>query len=220
MNQHKEIQYWKKKKTEVGRTVKALALKREKTLYLYEGEKQSRRKTRELQLQTLLGYEAKELQQARADLQAINSRIAGLEKEERKYSGVKIIGVLSLLAILFTFAGLLVYHNEKETPETIVEESAPGILINSLGDKISAFLQEYSSGNNLLTGAVVSTLPVEEQAGLFPVPEPDSDASDSSAELIIEPPVEAEEQEDSSLGIQQISIQNIPTITVVLNTTK
>src|SRR3989344_3346267 len=70
-----------------------------------------------------------------------------------------------------------------------------------------------------ITGAVVSTLPVEEQAGLFPVPEPDSDASDSSAELIIEPPVEAEEQEDSSLGIQQISIQNIPTITVVLNTT-
>src|SRR3989344_4383661 len=143
MNQHKEIQYWKKKKTEVGRTVKALALKREKTLYLYEMEKQSRRKTRELQLQTLLEYETRELQQAQAGLQIINSNLARLEKEEKKYSGVKVAGLLSLFVILFTFAGLFAYHNDKSTPETMIEESIPKISwMELLSNTIFAFLQE------------------------------------------------------------------------------
>src|SRR3989344_5405212 len=142
MNQHKDAQYWKKRQGEAVRTVKTLALKREKTLYLYEVEKQSRRKTRELQLRTLLTYEIRELQQAQAGLQIINSNIAGLEKEERKHSGVKIVGLLSLLVILFTFAGIFVYHNDGDAQQTILEEStSENSWINSLSDTIFAFLQ-------------------------------------------------------------------------------
>src|SRR3989344_3541186 len=112
MNPREDIAYWKKRKTEVERAVKIVSQKREKTLYLYEVEKQSRRKARELQLRTLLEYETKELQQTQAGLQKINAKIIELEREQQKHSNVRMIGLLSLFIILFTFAGLVVYHHD------------------------------------------------------------------------------------------------------------
>src|SRR3989344_4742456 len=112
MNPREDIAYWKKRKTEVERAAKIVSQKREKTLYLYEVEKQSRRKARELQLRTLLEYETKELQQTQAGLQKINAKIIELEREQQKHSNVRMIGLLSLFIILFTFAGLVVYHHD------------------------------------------------------------------------------------------------------------
>ena len=157
MDQHKEAAYWKKRKAEVERAVKVLTQKREKTLYLYRIEKESRRKIRELQLRTLLGYETKELHQALAGLQSINAKITALESEQKKHNNVKLFGWLSLFMVVFAFAGLIIHHNQgenQEMPEIPLEESSIS-WASSWSDKIAAFLKKYSSGNNALTGAVV-----------------------------------------------------------------
>ncbi|MEK6905534.1 MAG: hypothetical protein AABX24_03980, partial [Nanoarchaeota archaeon] len=102
MDRHKDLTYWKNRKAEVERAVKILAQKREKTLYLYETEKQSRsRKTAERQLQTLLEYETKELQQVQAGLQSINYKITELSKEDQKNNFVKTLGIVSICLVIF-----------------------------------------------------------------------------------------------------------------------
>ncbi|MEK6809140.1 MAG: hypothetical protein AABY40_00540, partial [Nanoarchaeota archaeon] len=156
MSQHKEMQHWKKRKVEVEIAIKALMLKREKTLYLYEMEKQSRRKARELQLRTLLQYETKELQQAQAGLRSINEKIKGFETEQQKYAIVKIVGLILLFAVLFTFAGVFIYQENMITSESSAEEIAKISWTEALGSRFFAFLKKYDGGDNLLTGAVIS----------------------------------------------------------------
>ncbi len=107
---------------------------------------------------------------------------------------------------------------------------------------ISFFLAVFTFKGNMLTGAAISTIPVEEQTGqteLVPVPEIDNNTPGTSTKLIIEPPLQVGEttkidtkidqeintepkiakEKSSSLGIQQIDVQAIPAITLVLNTT-
>ncbi|HLC72950.1 MAG TPA: hypothetical protein VJH37_05200, partial [Candidatus Nanoarchaeia archaeon] len=149
MNPRENIVSCKKRKTEVEKAVKMLMQKRERTLYLYNVESQAKRKTRLLQLRTLLEYETKELQQAQAGLQKINTKITELEKEQQKHSTVKLLGLISLFAILFTFAGLIVHHYEND--QAPIEESKSESWITT----IFTFLKKYNSGNNALTGAAV-----------------------------------------------------------------
>ena len=183
MNQHNDIQYWRKRKAEVERVAKNLALKREKTLYLYEVEKQSRRKTREAQLRTLLEYETRELQQTQAGLQSINSKIKDLEKEQQKHSKVRIIGLLSFIVIMFAFVGTLVYHNS--------EDALTGGVTAEIGEE----------------APMVGILPIEETA------------KESIPEETSKPEVIVPKEKKQNIGVQEIIIQNIPSITLVLNTT-
>ncbi len=201
MNQHKEAAYWKKRKTEVERAVKVLTQKREKTLYLYQIEKESRRKTRELQLRTLLEYETKELHQNLAGLQSINAKITALESEQKKHNNVKLFGWLSLFIVVFAFAGLIIHHNYGENQEMPLEESSIS-WTSSWSDKIVALLKKYSSGNNALTGAVVGIQPIIEEPVVeepsTEIPEEEPIVENPPAEEV-EIPVEEEEQVEEDI---------------------
>ncbi|MDP3698996.1 MAG: hypothetical protein Q8R47_05405, partial [Nanoarchaeota archaeon] len=220
MDQHKDLPNWKKRKAEVERAVKMLAQKRERTLYLYEVEKQSRRRTKEQQLRTLLEYETKEMQRAQAGLQAINNRITVLEKDQQRYSSLRMIGLIFIFAFLFTFAGLIVHHYGND--QVVVEESRSESWITD----IFTFLKRYSAGNNALTGAVVG-IPDgnchEEVHCVNEAPPAKEEILPAEVEEPIEeiPPDAAEttERKSPTIGIQEITIQNAPSITLVLNTT-
>ncbi|MEK6809079.1 MAG: hypothetical protein AABY40_00230, partial [Nanoarchaeota archaeon] len=104
---------------------------------------------------------------------------------------------------------------------------------------ISFFLAVFTFKGNMLTGAAISTIPVEEQTGqteLVPVPEIDNNTPGTSTKLIIEPPLQVGEttkidtkidqekntepkiakEKSSSLGKQQIDVQATPAPTLVL----
>ncbi|GEM_PF-4476120 len=168
---------WKKKKVEVEKVVKNLERKREKTLYLYEVEKQSRRKTQMLQLQALLEYESKELQKAQKEFQALSFKIALQEKEDQKYNTVKMIGIvvliifsISILSINFGFSNKKLDQVDQTNHASVDVDSssmaffAPLKWLTTLPQRGFVLLEKYSKQNgNAFTGAAIVTQPTMEQ---------------------------------------------------------
>src|SRR3989338_948698 len=172
MNRNNEVSSLNKRKAEIDKTIKAIQQKREKTIYLYRIEKQSRRKAREQQLRVLLEYETKELQKAQSELEAITKKISAREQEQKNYHSIKIVGLVSFFIALIALAVVVMDHNYmshtlgfvQESPSMMVEGSSnhPSwtASLHNLAGNFFAFLNrsknKYHSENNLLTGAVVS----------------------------------------------------------------
>src|SRR3989344_4977228 len=160
---------WKKKKTEAEKAVKNLERKREKTLYLYHIEKQSRGRTKRVQLQTLLDYETKELQKAQAELDALSSRIAQQEKEEQKYKAIKLMSIAVLIIVSMGILSVNLWASAKKTDPANHPDSLSGSIstqgrwLTILSQRFFTFIEKYSSRNDLLTGAVIAAEPSAEQ---------------------------------------------------------
>ncbi|MBI2125450.1 hypothetical protein HYU08_02750, partial [Candidatus Woesearchaeota archaeon] len=151
------------RKRAVERAAKAVALKLEKTLYLYNIEKEKRKSAAVKQLRVLLDYETKELERAKAELREIAVKMILLEQEKQKQAKTRMRGIAVLLIFSLAFAGLMAQYGLRDysagvAPESVVEtadtSNAPSF---SITDTFLAFLKklDHYRSDNSLTGAVV-----------------------------------------------------------------
>ncbi|MBI2582170.1 hypothetical protein HYV87_03545, partial [Candidatus Woesearchaeota archaeon] len=144
------------RKRAVERAAKAVALKLEKTLYLYNIEKEKRKSAAVKQLRVLLDYETKELERAKAELREIAVKMILLEQEKQKQAKTRMRGIAVLLIFSLAFAGLMAQYGLRDdvTQEFIDTSNAPSF---SITDKFLAFLEklDHYRSDNSLTGAIV-----------------------------------------------------------------
>ena len=188
MSQDKSLPTWKRKKSEVERTIKSISQQRENTLYLYHTSKKS---PAGKQLCALLEMETTELQRAQQELRMINNRIISLEKEQQQYGIFKAAGILGLLIFSILMGTMLIKEYSLGT-NLIAGDSITGAIVS---------LPEPTEGDD-------STEVIE-------VPTPPLDESNKEETIEIPPPdpIENEEQEqtDPSDEVEhQINIPDLP----------
>ena len=158
-----ELESWKKKKIEAEQKLKKIIRNKEKSLILFEQEKEMKRKQygRLIPLQQLVEYETQEFLRAQAELKHIASKIAALEKEEKKYHNIRVVSVLSILICSIFLVAMITNDNQSygllpERIDSSEHASPPPAASPGFFSLLKKYVEKYAGGNDLITGASIT----------------------------------------------------------------
>lgn len=198
MPQDRSLVAWKRKKSDVERTIKAISQRREKTLYLYHNGKRS---PAARQLCALLELETRELQDAQEALRAIHSRIISLEKEQQQYGFFKAVGIIGLL-IFSIFMGMMLVKDYGQGMDLSLGDSLTGAVV-SLPEPIENSDSADTIEIPIETPIEIPTPPIEENV-------PPQDPPETEPQPTPEPVPEPIEEEEHSIAIPEIPSEDLP----------